>query len=250
MFSFLNAGIDPEVFQYFKISDDLKSEIAKFSIQGYAEEHFKTKMKWGVFGRKTVKACERNLGFHAKLSHALTVLDKDLTKNALNLFHSIQKYMDKFAEGEPDEKRGQNLLALVRSQDELRYSKNGMMEELFCQLVQQTTNNPHPCSLERGWELLAVLVLCGLVPQTDLMIVIIGHANACRYTPSATGAFALIVHTALVCHVKALKETGSLDSTVKFPPICDLDYEKHIVPLRSGFIAEKVCRYFIVYITN
>jgi hypothetical protein len=223
------------------MSDELKEEISRFSIRGYAEEHFKTQKKWGIFGRKAVKTSEIKMGYATKLAKPLTVLSKGLYKNALAMFQSIVTYMDKSSGG--DASRGVQLFTLIRTYDQLRYSKNGLVEELYCQLIQQTTDNPSPPSLERGWEVMATFVYSGLLPQQKLLNVIIGHANSFRYAPSATGAFALFVHSVLCLRVRALREGGGAPDThtpAQFSPLSDMSYEADVVPLRAGFIAEKV----------
>ena len=220
------------------MSDELKNEIAKFSIRGYAENHFKTKKKWGFFGRTAIKTSERKMGYATKLAMPLTVLSKPLYTNALTMFQSIVQYMDKGSENIAA--RGVQLLTLIRNYDQLRYSNNGLIEELYCQLIQQTTENPLPVSVERGWEVIALFVLLGLLPQADLLNVIIGHADLFRFATNATGAFALIVHSVLCCHVKALTETGAIDSSIQFIPLSDISYEEDILSLHSMFISQKV----------
>lgn len=219
------------------MSEDLKEEIERFSMREYAAEHFKTRKKWGIFGRRAVKISEIKMGFALKLSKPLTVISKHLYKDALSMFQSIYQYMEKPFGSEAA--RGAALLTLIRTYDQLRYSKNGLVEELFCQLIQQTTDNPQPSSVERGWEVMAVFVLSGLLPQVELMNVCIGHAESFRFTSSATGAFAVIVHSALCGHVQALKDPG-VTFSARFPPLSDLSYEKDIIPLRTEYIAEKM----------
>jgi hypothetical protein len=228
---------------YFKLAKDLQEEIARFSIQGYAETHFMAKKRWSLMGRKTIKNSDRHIVYTTKISTPLTIMATEVTKQALSLFQSIFKYMDRGSED--DIGRGREFLALVRDQDQLRYARrteNDMMSELYCQLIQQTTDNPHPSSLERGWELLCLLILSGLLPSTSLMNILIGHANLVRFESSATGAFALLLHSALCCHVAAMRDTGSHDASVMthFPPLSDVSYEDHVVPLRNGYMAEKV----------
>ena len=222
----------------FRMSDELKEEISRFSIRGYAAEHFsKKKKKWGVFRRKTVKNSERKMGYTTKLSQPLTVISKELHKSALLMFQNIYKYMDK---NDREKDRGEHFFALISNYESLRPCQNGLLEELYCQLIQQTTDNPNAMSLERGWEVLAVLTLSGLYPQDELVHVLIGHADTYRFCPSATGAFAIATHSAVCLHVKALRNDNQAKAYIQLPILSDVNYEKDVVPLRSMHITHKV----------
>ncbi len=194
--------------------------------------------KWSLFGSKTVKPTDRNIVYAAKLAHPLTILSSAESEVALTMFKNISKYTDRGSENKLS--RAGEFLTLLR--DQLRHvvGSTALVGELYCQLIRQSTGNPNANSLERVWEVFAVLILSGVLPDASLMNVIIGHADHTRYLSTSTGAFALLVHSALYCHVKSLKETGALDTGLRFPHISEVNYELDVIPLHFCFIPEKV----------
>lgn len=111
-----------------------------------------------------------------------------------------------------------------------------MIDEVYCVLIKQTTDNPHERSLERGWELLcAASFIC--LPTNPLMRVVAGHSTNMRFMPTPTGALAMAVHSLLCGHLKHYR-VGT-----EQPPVLrvdELSFEEHIAPLKRFWLPEKV----------
>eukprot|EP00515_Schizochytrium_aggregatum_P020736 CAMPEP_0202100776 /NCGR_PEP_ID=MMETSP0965-20130614/3344_1 /ASSEMBLY_ACC=CAM_ASM_000507 /TAXON_ID=4773 /ORGANISM="Schizochytrium aggregatum, Strain ATCC28209" /LENGTH=679 /DNA_ID=CAMNT_0048669449 /DNA_START=1 /DNA_END=2037 /DNA_ORIENTATION=- len=94
-----------------------------------------------------------------KIPTALTrIQDKALDKIATQSHLALLSYMGDKKNPNPEE-MGARFVNNGVQHSELR-------DEIFAQLIKQTTNNPNPASAERGWDLLSVVV-SSFVPSED-----------------------------------------------------------------------------------
>ncbi|CAE7482865.1 hum-6, partial [Symbiodinium microadriaticum] len=207
---------------------ELQHDISNFSITGYATDHFKKQKKWGLFGRKYIKPEQIVISYSKKYTTSLTVLSPANEKRALAMYALICSYME--TEISISDRKFCEVTMEIN-----RCMEAGMIDEVYCTLIKQTTDNPHERSMERGWELLcAASMICQ--PTNPLMRVVAGHSTNMRFMPNPTGALAMAVHSLLCGHLKHL-EVGS-----EQPPILrvdELSLDEHIIPLKKFWLPEK-----------
>lgn len=70
-----------------------------------------------------------------------------------------------------------------------------MRDELYCQIVKQTTNNPDPNSCEKGWQLM-MICLAIFPPSSDLMPHLMAYcgANISSEVPNVSGFAEICLH--------------------------------------------------------
>eukprot|EP01090_Pellita_catalonica_P010685 TRINITY_DN2211_c0_g1_i3.p1 TRINITY_DN2211_c0_g1~~TRINITY_DN2211_c0_g1_i3.p1 ORF type:complete len:1734 (-),score=312.63 TRINITY_DN2211_c0_g1_i3:863-6064(-) len=130
-----------------------KKEARKFTMKAYADYCFNMQKKGRLFGKKKIKVEEL-------LSHSKKPLDQPLHKNikpeaipiALEFNKKINAYMEREKNVNQNESMLmlQNIVAGGLKHFELR-------DELYAQVIKQTTNNPNRWANLRGWEILAAM---------------------------------------------------------------------------------------------
>lgn len=147
----------------------------------YAKEHFATSKK-GLFGSKAIPLGDLIYWRADKIKTALhNLVDPALVHDAVLAFGNIQLYM-----GDVKGARDKMVNALKvfritggRCPEELR-------DEVFCQLIKQTSQNPSRESCCAGWELM--VIACGLFPASNkLQNYLISYLNRSAKSPSHQG---------------------------------------------------------------
>ncbi|KAM0683876.1 hypothetical protein MDAP_000613 [Mitosporidium daphniae] len=147
------------------LSIELKEDIEKFSIEGYASQYFAVRSKaLNFFSAKKVIPLNTLMSWSkAPLTHPLTELAKKFHKDALRAFKDVQRIMGErsgassFGQTCAPVSEVQNLITLAINNGELR-------DELLCQVIKQTTMNPNLVNTRRGWSLLGAL--CATIPPS------------------------------------------------------------------------------------
>jgi len=94
---------------------------------------------------------------------------EDMAKGAVKMLINVMKYM-----GDYPTKKELDPFELMQKICQTALDKPKLRDELFCQLIKQTTNNPRSGSTLRGWELLSIC--CGLfVPSRTLGPYLLDH---------------------------------------------------------------------------
>jgi hypothetical protein len=133
-----------------------EDQLAKFSMESYAERFFAVASK-GIFGKKTI---EEMIAHRSKpLSKPLhRDLPKELEEDAVQTFRNITSYMGERKSSKGPEGHIDKLCRMAIAKDEM------LRDEIYCQLVKQTTENPDREHNLRGWRLMAVLL--GIFPPS------------------------------------------------------------------------------------
>ena len=129
------------------LPQSIKDDISQFHMDGFADKYF-TVHKKGLIFKKRIPNQELLWYTKQHLKQPLMQLNKQLYKDALRNFKSIQKIMD---DGD---------LSLVASVCELGIQTGGIRDEIYVQIVKQLNGNPQKESVIRGWKLIGVLLTC------------------------------------------------------------------------------------------
>jgi len=124
----------------------------------YAQTHFNLRRKGGLLTKKNVNVEELASWESSRIKAPLHGLsDAALVHDSILAFGNIQCYMGDKSTKNPMVNANKIFRITVACPEELR-------DEVYSQLVKQTTRNPNPSSCVRGWEL---IVFCaGLFPPS------------------------------------------------------------------------------------
>ena len=114
-------------------------------------------------------------------------------QDAIKAFAEIQLYMGDGPRGAAKSGNWATLMAVLHLA-----SQQGLSDEIFCQLIKQTTAHPMPSNEVRGWELLAGCVHVATPSAGQLLPYLQQHAFHRRLEPSPIGALALHVFQKLL----------------------------------------------------
>jgi hypothetical protein len=134
-----------------------------------------------VWSKKAIKA--PIMGTVPKKSHP----------DALKCFGDIQLYMGDGPKGAGKQGNWVTLMAVLNA-----CSKPDLVDELYCQLIKQTTKNPNPAADTRGWEILAGCSFVASPSDGFLLPYVLRHAYKTRLDPTPRGALALRVYQRLL----------------------------------------------------
>ena len=110
------------------------------------------------------------------------------TQDAVKAFGEIQLYMGDGPRGATKAGNWATLMAILHTA-----SQPGLGDEIFCQLIKQTTSNPVPANAVRGWELLVGCIHVARPSDGNLLPYCQLHAFRRRLEPTPIGALAVRV---------------------------------------------------------
>lgn len=143
-----------------KLPEDLSNEIKQFQGKDHSSKFFKTHRKGGVFSRKMVSVEDltrfTNQPIKEPLLYALSK-DKNMKKLAVQTFEWILGYTGADRSAKNPAGMADKLVSAVVEEPKLR-------DEVYFQLMKQTTDNPIPQCLIKTWHLF--LVVATAVPSS------------------------------------------------------------------------------------
>lgn len=151
-------------------------------IEEYAEEAFELNRK-GMFHRKTT--VDKVLAWKNEVikTALLKMPSKELEGQAIQCFRNITGFMGDRETGKEDTGHADKLLKIcLHSPAELR-------DEVFCQLIKQTTKNPSPESTVKGWQLMAI-VAGSIAPSPDFRPYLISFCQSAMASGGQLGDYA------------------------------------------------------------
>jgi hypothetical protein len=168
----------------------------QFNMAKFAEQFFrKTEAKRQTSLMATLKrsggGAAAPLDITARLSYSrepiqeslLLLEDPAANRAAVEMFQNVQRYLeDRGNNPRARTKLVQAIIGAALQMDELR-------NELYCQLIKQTTGNPRPESTLRGWELVCLCLGCFL-PTKNFMNYLLAYINDHKTQPDEVGQLA------------------------------------------------------------
>eukprot|EP01130_Rhizamoeba_saxonica_P014414 TRINITY_DN6296_c0_g1_i1.p1 TRINITY_DN6296_c0_g1~~TRINITY_DN6296_c0_g1_i1.p1 ORF type:complete len:386 (-),score=57.01 TRINITY_DN6296_c0_g1_i1:45-1202(-) len=165
---------------------DIADDIEKFQMIGYAEEYFKTHRR-GIFKRRI--QLEKLIQYHPDplQTSLLQLSDEEQTIEAVKIYKVILKFIGKG----PTEK------TLLKMSDSIGKAVivAQLRDEIYCQVIKQTTGNPHVNKRENGWRIFCMLleVFC---PTQDFEYYVLAHFEKHTNAPDI-GIYATYCHNRL-----------------------------------------------------
>jgi len=151
----INVGLEKST----EWQDFAKSRYRDFPMAQFAKQFFRPEVK-GMFGSRTHQEDLRHT--KQKLSKSLLDLSSQLNTEAVEIFRNILGYMGDRKAKKPSEAYVKKLLSLALQ------ATQQIQDEVFCQVIKQTSDNPDSESNLKGWKFMAII--CGvLVPSQTLV---------------------------------------------------------------------------------
>lgn len=218
-----------------QLPNDLKADIERFSVQGFADSHFNTHKRWTLFrGRKKLSA-EELLSFSKNpIKQSLTRLSKKSESFAIKLFPNIVGFVenDKKKWGQAVEYREAFSHLLISIMEQVQ-TDSFFTDEAFCQVIKMCINNPTQASTERAWALLYACTLCFL-PSSDLAKYLYKQSRLVRRSPNCVGGFAICVNRLVMLQLQRSELLPDKIAANEF------DVSMHIDPVMRYYIPQKV----------
>uniref|UniRef100_A0A6B2L1N0 Rho-GAP domain-containing protein n=1 Tax=Arcella intermedia TaxID=1963864 RepID=A0A6B2L1N0_9EUKA len=145
------------------LPDELKEDIEKFALADFAQQYFRQQRT--LFNKKI--RMEKILEFtKTPIKESILLSCDELNKEAIDMFKGILEFMGDrksssfFGKEASDLEIAHLLLKLAIDNPQIR-------DELYVQLVKQTTANPYEKSEEKGWELMCMALEVFLLPSPN-----------------------------------------------------------------------------------
>ena len=165
------------------------------------------------------------------IRQSLTRLCKSSESFAVKLFPKILAIVEGDKKRLTAEACEDSLAELLSSIEAQVRTDRFVIDEVFCQIIKECTNNPSPASTERGWALLYACLLC-FAPSRELGKYLYQQSRPLRQSPNAIGGFAICVNKIIL---QQLQNSSSLPEKM---PVSELSIKKHIDPVRRYHIPE------------
>jgi len=156
--------------------------VEKQNIEEYAENFFNLNRK-GMWGGKTTVAKILSWKNEVIRTALLKMPTKELEATAIQCFRNITGFMGDRNTNKEDVSHADKLLktCLPLSQE--------LRDEVYCQILKQTTNNPSPESTLKGWMLLGIIA-GAFAPSKDFEPYLLSHCEAHSADPGGIGEYA------------------------------------------------------------
>ena len=148
-------------------------DTTKFTMRTFASRKFRTQGTGKTIKRDTVYNMTERLQYTTKnLTDSLTALRSPaFNRESERLFVLIQKFMGDVKLGKKEKRR-----FLARQVIQRGIEERSLRDEIYCQIVKQTTENPNKESNIKGWILLCMCTGCFL-PTEDFSKYLVGHVQ-------------------------------------------------------------------------
>lgn len=190
--------------------------VEKQNIEEYAQNWFNLNRK-GIFGKQTTVTKVLSWKNDVIKTSLLKMPTKDLETQAIQCFRNVTGFMgDRNSKKEETGHAEKLLKGCLQAPVELR-------DEVFCQIIKQTTNNPSPESSLKGWMLLGVTT--GAVsPSKEFEPYLLSYCEAHREDGGGVGEYARY------CMGRIIK-TGTLGPRKEVPTSMEIEAAKMRLPV-------------------
>lgn len=191
-------------------------EVEKQNIEEYAETNFNLNRK-GLFGRKTTVA--KILSWKADVikTSLLKMPTKELEVQAIQCFRNVTGFMgDRSSKKEQTGHAEKLLKTCLHAPEELR-------DEVYCQIIKQTTNNPDAASALAGWMLLGI-VTGAFAPSKSFEPYLLSYCEAHREDGGGIAEYAAYA-------MSRIAKTASLGPRREVPTAMEIDACKSRLPV-------------------
>lgn len=165
------------------------------------------------------------------IRQSLTRLCKSSESFAVKLFPKILAIVEGDKKCSSPESCEESLAELLAGIDAQVRTDRFVIDEVFCQIIKECTNNPSPTSTERGWALLYACLLC-FSPSRELGKYLYQQSWPLRQSRDAIGGFAICVNKIIL---QQLQSCPTLPGKI---PVTELSIKTHIDPVRRYHIPE------------
>mmetsp|Transcript_24551 Transcript_24551/g.76972 ORF Transcript_24551/g.76972 Transcript_24551/m.76972 type:complete len:751 (-) Transcript_24551:571-2823(-) len=209
-------------------TEELCQSVADLKMEDYAENHYNFDRK-GLMGAKTTM--EKLLSHKTSLIRtSLKQLNQDLATEACQSFRNITGYM-----GDRNTTKGA-VEHSVKLLNNMLLAPEDLRDEVYCQLIKQTTRNPSPESNMKGWELLCILT--GSFPPGEELKPFVMHHCASEHgignsTPKVHDYAAYVLHR--------VKKVCRLGPRREIPTPVEIEACRRLLPLnvRVSFLDDR-----------
>jgi hypothetical protein len=202
---------------------DCPEEIETHTMEEYANDYLNLRRK-GMFASLTT--VNKILSHKKKMiKRPLRVMpEKSMDEPALQIFKNITGFMgDRSSKKEGGGHAEKMMKTLLTAPEELR-------DEAYTQLVKQTTNNPSPDSLFRGWQLFSILS-GSILPSPEFTPFLKSYFFSAMQTTESGGDGEPSIHDHAKFALARLSALTAQRPRREVPPVMEIEATKLILPV-------------------
>lgn len=190
--------------------------VEKSNMEEYAENYFNLNRK-GIFARKTTVSKILSWKNDVIKTSLLKMPSKELEVQAIQCFRNVTGFMgDRNTKKEETGHAEKLLKTCQHAPEELR-------DEVYCQIIKQTTANPSPESGLKGWMLLGVCA-GAFAPSKEFEPYLLSYCEAHKEDPAGAGEYARYC-------IGRLVKTSSLGPRREVPTNMEIEAIKMRLPV-------------------